>query len=276
MASADSDNEKWFQSAVEVAKKAGVAIKDGFYKAKMVEEKESSCDLVTETDKAVEKMVIKDLATVYPDHKFIGEESVAAGAKCELTDAPTWIIDPVDGTMNFVHSFPYTCISIGLYVNKEPKVGVVYNPILDHMFTAKKGHGAFLNGQPIKVSGQKDLAKSLVMTELWCRPDERKMSIAWANAKKVIDRSHGPRAMGSAALNMCQVAQGGADAYYEIGIHAWDMAAGRLLVEEAGGVVTDMTGAPHDILNRRLLCASTPELAQQLGALLQVYDEERD
>ena len=87
--------------------------------------------------------------------RFIGEESTAAGIKCEFTDAPTWIIDPVDGTMNFVHSFPYTCVSIGLWVNKTAEIGIVYNPILDQMFTARKGQGAYLNGEKLQVSGQK-------------------------------------------------------------------------------------------------------------------------
>uniref|UniRef100_A0A6A7G1E7 Inositol-1-monophosphatase n=1 Tax=Hirondellea gigas TaxID=1518452 RepID=A0A6A7G1E7_9CRUS len=273
---ASSDVEKWYQAAVDVAKEAGVIIRDGFYKAKKVEMKGNPRDLVTETDKAVEDMVMATLHKTFPDHKFIGEESVAAGAKCELTDAPTWIIDPVDGTMNFVHSFPYTCISIGLWVDKEARVAVVFNPILDQLYTAKKGEGAYLNGQPIKVSGQKELSKSLVMTELWCRPDEKKMKIAYSNAMKVISQSHGPRCMGSAALNMCQVAQGGADGYYEIGLHAWDVAAGKLIVEEAGGVVTDITGAPIDIMNRRLLCVSSPELGKALTDILEIYEEERD
>ncbi|KAF2349432.1 Inositol monophosphatase-like, partial [Trinorchestia longiramus] len=217
-------------------------IASGFEKTKTVEEKECPRDLVTDTDKAVEKFVKDEISRLYPDHQFIGEESTAAGAKCVLTDAPTWIVDPVDGTMNFVHSFPFTCISVAVWVEQKPLVGIVYNPILGLRYSAIAGSGANLNDKPIHVSNKKDLSQSLVMTELWCRPDPTKMAVITANAMKVINKSHGPRCMGSAALNMCMVAQGGAEGYYEIGIHAWDTAAAALIVREAGGVVIDMNG----------------------------------
>jgi len=175
-------------------------IKDAFKKKKNIMLKSSPLDLVTETDQAVEKFLFSELRLVFPDHSFIGEESVAAGDKVELTDAPTWIIDPVDGTMNFVHSFPFTCVSIGLTVNKEPVVGVIYNPILDHMYHARQGCGAFLNDEKISASGQTDLGQSLVIGELGTTPNPEKQKATFANVHTLVEKAHGFRSLGSCAL----------------------------------------------------------------------------
>ncbi|KAF0294502.1 Inositol monophosphatase 1 [Amphibalanus amphitrite] len=149
------DLEHCLSTALKLARQAGKMIKDAFKKKKNVTCKSSPRDLVTETDTAVEEFLFSELRKVYADHRYIGEESVSLdGEKVELTDDPTWIIDPVDGTMNFVHSFPFICVSIGLTVNKEPVVGVIYNPVLDHMYHARKGCGAFLNNQKISASGE--------------------------------------------------------------------------------------------------------------------------
>ncbi|CAD1469172.1 unnamed protein product, partial [Heterotrigona itama] len=117
--------------------------------------KSCEVDLVTEWDQKVEKLLVDGISSKFPDHKFIGEEATSLGTKVELTDAPTWIIDPIDGTMNFVHGLPHTCISIALLINKTTEIGVVYNPILEQFFSARRGQGAFLNGAPIRVSREK-------------------------------------------------------------------------------------------------------------------------
>ncbi|XP_018025256.1 inositol monophosphatase 2 isoform X2 [Hyalella azteca] len=270
------DLDDCFQTALDLAKEAGLIISEAFKKAKKVEEKTSPRDLVTETDKLIEDQVISKLQELYPNHKFIGEESTAAGIKCELTNDPTWIIDPVDGTLNFVHSFPYTCISIALWVDKKPCLGVVYNPVLQQLYTARKNAGAFLNGERIRVSGKEDLSRSLVVMEMGYRPDEKKMEVVHRNAKKLIERCHGVRSLGSAALHMCMVAEGAAEGSVSLGLFAWDKAAAVLIVQEAGGVVLDNAGGPHDLMNRRVLCAASPQLAQQMVQLLEVYDEDRD
>lgn len=166
----------------------------------------------------------------YPS-RFIGEEEAGEGKKQLLGNEPTWIIDPVDGTMNFVHSFPHSCVSIGLWINKVPEIGIVFNPILNQKFTARRGQGAFYNGQPIRVSGQKQLCKALVTTEFGTSRDEERMNIIIENMGKVIRAVHGIRITGAAALNMCMVALGGADIYYEFGPHAWDMAAADIIGE---------------------------------------------
>ncbi|XP_042220415.1 inositol monophosphatase 1-like isoform X1 [Homarus americanus] len=262
--------------ALKLVKEAGELVRDAIKKKKNVETKSSVVDLVTESDKAVEKLLITGLSGVFPDHKFIGEESVAAGEKCVLTDEPTWIIDPIDGTMNFVHSFPYTCISVALWVNKDAEVGIVYNPVLEQMFTAVKGQGAFLNDEKISASGQTDLGQALVFSEMGTSRDPEKVDTVLTNLTTLITKVHGIRAMGSCTLNMCHVALGGVDICFEFGIHAWDMAAGYLIIKEAGGVVIDTEGGPFDLMRRRVLCASTQELAEKIAKLLKQYQPERD
>lgn len=270
------DVDECFKVAVQLVKEAGQVVREAIKKQKCIETKSSNVDLVTESDKAVEKLLIAGLTNAFPSHKFIGEESTAAGAKCVLTSDPTWIIDPIDGTMNFVHSLPYTCISVGLWVGKEAEMGIVYNPILDQMFTAKKGQGAYLNGEKIQASGQKDLSQALVFAEMGTSLDPAKVDTVLTNLTTLMPKVHGVRAMGSCALNMCMVAAGGADVTVEFGIHAWDTAAAMVVVVEAGGVVVDTQGGPFDLMRRRVLCASTPELAEEMAKLLKQYQPTPD
>ncbi|BFF99168.1 inositol monophosphatase 1 [Drosophila madeirensis] len=240
--------------------------------------KSGDIDLVTQTDKDVEKLLMDGVRRYFPDHKFIGEEESSTGAGVnKLTDAPTWIIDPVDGTMNFVHAFPHSCISVGLKVNKVTEIGMVYNPILEQRFTARRGHGAFYNGRRIQVSGQQELSKALVTSEFGTTRDEAKMEVVNENFAKMAKHVHGLRVLGSAALNMSMVALGAADANYEFGIHAWDVCAGDLIVREAGGVVIDPSGGEFDIMSRRVLAAASPKLAQDISKLLtQFHPQPRD
>lgn len=268
--------DKYFDAALSLVKTAGNLIKEHVNGFKNFELKSCDIDFVTEIDKKVETTLIGGLSKHFPDHKFIGEESVSDGGKCELTDAPTWVIDPVDGTMNFVHGFPHSCISLGLLINKESVAGIVYNPLLEQLFTAKKGKGAFLNDKPIHVSQVKELNKALITTEAGTSRDEDRLKILFENYQRIIPKVHGIRTLGSAALNMSMVALGGADANFEFGIHAWDVAAGDIIVREAGGVCIDPAGGPFDVLARRVLCASTPELAQALAQTLCQYYPERD
>ncbi|EDV96885.1 GH16522 [Drosophila grimshawi] len=240
--------------------------------------KSGDIDLVTQTDQDVEKLIMDGIRQHYPDHKFIGEEeSSSGGGVNKLTDAPTWIIDPVDGTMNFVHAFPHSCISVGLKVNKVTEIGIIYNPMLEQRFTARRGQGAYYNGKRIQTSGQKELGKALVTSEFGTSRDEPKMLAVNENFAKIAKQVHGLRVLGSAALNMAMVALGAADANYEMGIHAWDVCAGDLIVREAGGVVIDPAGGEFDIMSRRVLAAATPELAQELAKVLtQFYPQPRD
>jgi myo-inositol-1(or 4)-monophosphatase len=271
---ADSIDE-YFEEALALVKSAGNLITEYVDGCKVFETKSCDIDLVTEVDKKVEETLIGGLSKKFPTH-FIGEESVADGAKCILTDEPTWIIDPVDGTLNFIHGFPHSCISLGLAINKEPVAGIIYNPLIGQLFTAKKGQGAFLNGRQIHVSQVRELSKALVAFEAGTSRDEAKMKAVMENFKMVVSQGHGVRALGSAALNMAMVAMGGADANFEYGIHSWDIAAGDIIVREAGGVCIDPAGGPLDLMSRRVLCASTQELAMELSKNLAQFYPERD
>lgn len=262
---------------VAVTKKAGQMIRDALEKDITIMEKSSPVDLVTETDQNVEKLIISSIREKYPTHSFIGEESVAAGAPSILTDNPTWIIDPVDGTTNFVHRFPFVAVSIGFTVKKEIEFGIVYSCVEDKMYTARKGKGAFCNGVPIKVSGQQDITKSMVLTEINFKKNTDQFNTMLANVKTILSIPvHGIRSPGSAAVNMCLVACGSADAYYHMGIHCWDMAGGAAVVTEAGGVIMDISGGPFDLMSRRLIVASSRAIADRLVKEIQEFPVGRD
>lgn len=173
-------------------------------------EKSSDVDLLTETDQEVEKLLMDGIRKSFPNHRwntdkldhqilipffyskrFIGEEETSEGKKAELTDSPTWIIDPVDGTMNFVHNFPHSCVSIALLVNKIAEIAIIYNPVLKQKFTARRGKGAFLNDQAISVSGQKDIGKVLVTTEFGTTRDSKKIDVTIENMDKMVRKVHG-------------------------------------------------------------------------------------
>jgi myo-inositol-1(or 4)-monophosphatase len=268
--------DEYFKVCLDLTKEAGQVIREAIVKSKQIQTKSSDIDLVTETDQQVEKLLIGGLQKNFPDHKFIGEESTAVGQKCVLTDDPTWIIDPVDGTMNFVHGLPLVAISIGLLIKKTPVIGIIYNPILDQLYTARLGQGAFLNGKPIRVSGTKDLSQALVCSEAGTSKDPEKKRVVLNNLGKLIGSCHGLRQLGTAACSIGMVACGGADAFCHMGIHCWDLAAGQLIVEEAGGCMRDYSGGPLDLMNRRVICASSEELAKQLSEILEQFEMERD
>lgn len=262
---------------VEVTKKAGQMIREALEKDITIMEKSSPVDLVTETDQKVEQLIISSIREKYPSHSFIGEESVAAGAPSILTDAPTWIIDPVDGTTNFVHRFPFVAVSIGFTVDKVIEFGIVYSCVEDKMYTARKGKGAFCNGAPIKVSGQQDIKKSMILTEMGFKQDVDRFNTMLANIKTILSIPvHGIRSPGSAAINMCLVACGSADAYYQMGIHCWDMAGGAAIVTEAGGVIMDISGGPFDLMSRRLIVASSRAIADRLVKEIREFPVGRD
>lgn len=262
---------------VEVTKKAGKMIREALQKDIAVMQKSSPVDLVTETDQKVEQLIISSIKEKFPTHSFIGEESVAAGAPSILTDAPTWIIDPIDGTTNFVHRFPFVSVSIGFTVKKEIEFGIVYSCIEDKMYTARKGKGAFCNGVPIKVSGQEDISQSMVLTEMGFKKDPEIFKTMMANLRTILTIPvHGIRSPGSAAVNMCLVACGSADAYYHMGIHCWDMAGGAAIVTEAGGVIMDISGGPFDLMSRRLIVASSRAIAERIAKEITEFPVGRD
>ncbi|KAJ8336701.1 hypothetical protein SKAU_G00379210 [Synaphobranchus kaupii] len=262
---------------IHIAREAREAILHAFRIKKAVMLKSSPADLVTETDQRVEKMLISAIHEKYPLHKFIGEESVAAGEQLILTDSPTWIIDPIDGTTNFVHRFPFVAISIAFTVKKQTEFGIVYSCVEDRLYSAQRGRGAFCNDIPITTSGQEDITKSLLVTEIGSERDELALSIMTSNLHRLLEIPiHGIRAVGTAAVDMCLIATGGADAYYHIGMHCWDIAASALIVCEAGGVVIDTNGSEFDMMARRVIAASSSSVAHRISQVIRAFPCQRD
>lgn len=210
------DLELCLSVAVDAAKKAGQVILSSFHKAKNVELK-GMHDLVTETDKACEEAIFKQLRDTFSTHQFIGEETSSVDGIPLLTDAPTWLVDPLDGTTNFVHRFPFVCVSIGLVINKVPVVGVVYNPILDELFTGIQGRGAFLNGERIYASSQESMGNALLATEVGVKRDCVTVDRTTNLLNQLIYKVRSLRLSGSCAMNLCGIACGRLDLFYEIG-----------------------------------------------------------
>ncbi|XP_010542194.1 PREDICTED: inositol-phosphate phosphatase-like [Tarenaya hassleriana] len=267
--SADGSLDHLLAVAIDAAKVAGEIIRKGFYQSKHVEHK-GQVDLVTETDKTCEEVVFNHLKQQFPDHKFIGEETAAAYGVTELTDEPTWIVDPLDGTTNFVHGFPFLCVSIGLTIRKVPTVGVVYNPIMDELFTGVQGKGAFLNGKPIKVASQSELVKSLLAAEVGYERDKATVDASTNSINSLLTKVRSIRMSGSCALNLCGIACGRLDVFYQVGFGGpWDIAAGIVIVREAGGVVYDPSGKEVDITAQRI-AASNASLKDLFAEALQM------
>ncbi|XP_024881956.1 inositol monophosphatase 1-like [Temnothorax curvispinosus] len=267
--------DEYYRIAEELVLYAGKIIEDGISCRKNVKSKGIDWDLVTEYDRKIEDKLIKQLSIQFPSHKFIGEETAAKeGCLPQLTNDPTWIIDPIDGTTNFVHRFPHTCISLALLVNKKAEIGIIYNPLMRQFFSARRHCGAFLNGKPIKTSHTKDISQSLVAMEPWLAKDPQHLTSVYSRMHALIQGTHGIRSLGTAALTLCYVAMGAVEAYHIEGIDAWDVAAGKLIIEEAGGVVIDTTGGELDLMTPRVIAACNQQIAQQLVDLIKKADSE--
>src|SRR5579863_4521705 len=232
---------KWTPKAAEIAREAGARLREFFVQGVATEYK-GDADLVTVADRTVEKLIRTRLGEAFPDHGIYGEE----GTRDRLDQEFRWYVDPLDGTTNFAHGVPHFCVSLGLE-QRAPGLpadadgtvvaAVIYDPMLDEIFLAERGRGATLNGWPIRVSAVPDLAESLVATGFPSRKRHDSPNIHFYQEFTL--RSHGVRRAGSAALDLAYVACGRLDAFWEFNLNPWDTAAGILLIEEAGGKVTD-------------------------------------
>ena len=220
-------------------------------------------DFVTSADKRTEAILIEELTKARPGYAFLGEEGGIVEGKDKTH---RFIIDPIDGTTNFMHGIPQFAISIGLEREGQLVSALVYNPVTDDLFTAEKGHGAFHNNKRLRVAARKDLSSSVIATGL---PFMGKEGHARASAEMaaVMNVTAGIRRMGAASLDLAFVAAGRFDGFWEHGLQAWDMAAGILLVKEAGGVITDLQGGEQMMTNGQVLCANE-NLHPQLLKLL--------
>lgn len=271
---------KLLNFTIELAKKAGkIIIKEA--KNLQIEEKHKN-DLVTNADKRTEEFIIGQIKKKFPDHGILAEEA-SFNSKADLKKlslAPyIWLIDPVDGTTNFTHGLPYYCVSIGIlktrsskssknfqYLSGELVVGAIYAPALKELFYAEKGHGAYLNGKKIQVSQTKNIEKSLAVTGF---PYEHKeTNLPYFTT--MMNHTQAIRRLGSAALDLAYVAAGRFELFWEFGLQAWDIAAGALIVEEAGGNVSDINGNTLDLFGRDILATNSKIHRQTIKILSKI------
>jgi myo-inositol-1(or 4)-monophosphatase len=233
--------KKFFEVAIAAAEEAADIIREGDARPKHVQYK-GDVDLVTETDKRSEAAIVARIRKAFPDHAIVaeeGSEGAPRGAKY------CWYVDPLDGTTNFAHGYPCFAASMALHEDGVPLVGVVVNPIARETFSAVRGEGAHLNGKPIRVSATPKLATSLVATGFPTHMRESSANIQYYWGFTL--NSHGVRRDGSAALDLCTVACGRFEGFWEFGLKSWDVAAGMLIITEAGGKVTDINGGPFHV-----------------------------
>ena len=258
---------KFVPAMSEIAREAG-ALLMGYFARRVKVEYKGEVDLVTEADRASEKLIIERLRARWPGHNLLAEE----GGSSESGSDYRWYVDPLDGTTNFAHGFPVFCVSMALEHKGERVAGVVFDPTRDELFSAEKGSGAFLNGNAIHVSKTEKLAESLVATGFPSHKRHKNPNIHVYH--QITLRMHGVRRAGSAALDLCYVACGRFDAFWEFNLNPWDTAAGVLIVEEAGGKVSDFRGGPFHISSREV-CASNGLLHSALLKEFQAIFEGR-
>ncbi|MCH9613876.1 MAG: Inositol-1-monophosphatase [Chlamydiia bacterium] len=246
--------------AVLAAQKAGDILRRGFGSTFGIHTKEGRHNLVTDYDKEVEEMLVQYISSHFPDHSFLGEEE---GAQHSNPDSILWIIDPLDGTVNFAHNIPMFCTSIAATYKNEVLAGAVYQPITGELFVAEKGNGAYFNGSRISVSKTDLLDHAILATGFPYNVHENPHHCIELFSK--FAKMGAPlRRIGSAALDLCYVAAGRFDAFWEVSLHPWDYAAGKLILEEAGGMLTDFNDNPFSELVEGTVAATNGLLHEQL------------
>jgi myo-inositol-1(or 4)-monophosphatase len=245
--------------AVRAARRAGSIINRAALEGGPLEVRSKRAhDYVTQVDRAAEEAIIEIVRKAYPDHAFLAEESGTTGGAADYR----WIIDPVDGTTNFIHGFPQYCVSIAVEHRGALAHAVVYDPLKNELFTASKGRGAFLNDRRIRVSKCTRLQDALVGTGFPFKEVSR-LDLYMRQLRGFMETSAGVRRAGAAALDLAHVACGRLSAFWELGLSPWDMAAGALLIQEAGGLVGDLAGE-NQFLESGDICAATPKLFSAL------------
>jgi myo-inositol-1(or 4)-monophosphatase len=257
----------FLSTAVEAARR-GAAELEG-WRTRFTFKEKSRADLVTDADHASQKVVKDTLLTAFPDHLFLGEEECVGrsieGTRPPLDAPPVWVVDPLDGTANYVHDVPAYCVSIGLWAGGKPVVGVIHDPRMNEVFTAAAGLGAFLNGKPMRVSAVPRLGDGMISTGFPANHAAQFRNLeAWA---KVIAHAQSLRRTGSTALNLAYVAAGRFDGYWAYDNYAWDVLAGAVLVTEAGGTLTTADGLPFDPFRPDLLATNSRFHAELLAVL---------
>jgi myo-inositol-1(or 4)-monophosphatase len=248
--------------AVMAARRAGSAlIKKMVNLEKLKVEQKGHNDFVSDADLAAEKAIINCILKHYPDHAILAEESGIQGESDTV-----WIIDPLDGTTNYLHGFPVFAVSIGVQIKGRMEHAVVYDPLRQELFTATRGQGAHLEGRRIRVSGQKQLERSLIGTGFPFRQADQEIGPYMDMLGNVIRSTAGVRRPGAAALDLAYVAAGRLDAFWETGLKSWDLAAGSLLIREAGGIISGLDGS-EGFLDKGHVLTGTPKIYAALAKL---------
>ncbi len=262
------DLRQVLQMAEQIAKRAGAILVQMRSSFELREKSEK--DLVTDADLAAQIAIATEIATAFPDHGFIGEEGSAGVSERQRNNNETspwkWVVDPLDGTTNYAHGLSQFAVSMALTYASEPVVGVVYDPVAEESYTAISGQGAWLNNKPLKSSDCQKLSHALVAASFPPKLTREAMEI-----QQFIDmllECRSLRRLGSAALNLCYVAAGRLDGYWGGRLNAWDIAAGVLIVREAGGRITNQTGQAIDIWRGDLISAASEPLHQQILGVL--------
>ncbi len=252
-----------------IAREAGALLMDFFHQHLKIEYK-GEADLVTAADRAAEKLIRQRITQQWPDHDVLGEEQGLNDQGSEYR----WYVDPLDGTTNFAHGYPVFCVSLGLELRSSPRAGeriagVIYDPTRDELFSAERGKGAHLNGEAIRVSKTRSLQESLVATGFPSHKRHKNPNIYFYH--QITLHSHGVRRAGSAALDLCNVASGRFEGFWEFNLNPWDTAAAVLLVEEAGGKVSRFDGSPFELNSRETVASNGLIHAELLHEFEQIF-----
>ena len=247
------------QTAIDAAQKAGKVLKEGFGTDFTISSKSQIHDLVTEYDHKSEAIIIETIRSSFPDHQILTEESGHHASDGDIT----WIIDPLDGTVNFAHGIPFFCVSIAAIQGTDILCGVIYSPMTEELFSAEKGGGAYLNGQSYKVTQQTSLLHSFLVTGFPYSVKENPLHCI-EHFAHIVGMGIPIRRLGSAALDLAYVAVGRFDGFWEVALQPWDMAAGALLVKEAGGIVIDYSGNDLNVLKSSSIIAGNIDIVKAL------------
>jgi len=236
----------------DLARQAGQILRAAYEHEHQIGYK-GATDLVTEVDHQSEAMILTEIQRLFPGHQIVAEESGSMSG----ADDHTWYIDPLDGTVNYAHGVPFFSVAIAYAFQGLTRLGVVYDPMRDELFAAERGRGAWLNGRSLRASPAADLGKSLLVTgfpyNAWVTPDDNIENFA-----RFSKRCQGVRRLGSAALDLCYIAAGRLDGYWELTLSPWDVAAGGLIAEQAGAIVTDLQGGPDYLARPNSILAAAP------------------
>ena len=256
--------KNYLEAAIEIAQEAGKTLIEELSRPLDIRYKGDEVDLVTQADKRSENLIVERITQYFPDHAIAAEEGT--GHESASASEFRWHVDPLDGTTNFAHGYPCFCVSIALAQRDTLLAAAVFNPFYNELFTAARGEGATFNGKKIQVSKNATLSTSLLCTGFPVR--NRKLSPNLQYYGEFTQSSHGVRRDGSAALDLASVAAGRFDAFWEFGLAKWDVAAGALLVEEAGGKVTDFAGNPYQ-LGGPVILATNGLIHEEMSAMAQ-------